>query len=371
MKPAESKQSPLHDAHVAAGGRLVDFAGWRLPIQYRGVIEEHNTVRTKVGLFDVSHMGEASVRGPQALEFLQQVTCNNVARLVPGRAHYSGLMTPDGCFVDDLLIYQLDADDYLLVINAANTPKDLAWLERHATDFDVRLSNDSAAWCQLALQGPLAETVLASLTELDLPAIHYYGFARTVLQGADCIVSRTGYTGEDGFEIYGPAGAGVTLWSALLEAGAPHGIAPIGLGARDTLRLEAKMALYGNDIDDSTTPYEADLAWIVKLKKGDFVGREALRRQKKDGLTRKLVGFEMRGRAIARHGFKAVHDGRPVGQVTSGSFAPYLKKSIGLAYLPIELTEVGTAFDIDIRGRNEPAEVVATPFYKREPQGGA
>lgn len=371
MKPAESKQSPLHDAHVAAGGRLVDFAGWRLPIQYRGVIEEHNTVRTKVGLFDVSHMGEASVRGSQALEFLQQVTCNNVARLVPGRAHYSGLMTPDGCFVDDLLVYQLDADDYLLVINAANTPKDLAWLERYATEFDVRLSNDSAAWCQLALQGPLAETVLASLTELDLPAIHYYGFARTVLQGADCIVSRTGYTGEDGFEIYGPAGAGVTLWSALLEAGGPHGIAPIGLGARDTLRLEAKMALYGNDIDDSTTPYEADLAWIVKLKKGDFVGREALQRQKKNGLTRKLVGFEMRGRAIARHGFKAVHDGRPVGQVTSGSFAPYLKKSIGLAYLPIELTEVGTAFDIDIRGRNEPAEVVATPFYKRETNGGA
>jgi aminomethyltransferase len=367
LKPAEPiRQSPLHDAHVTAGGRLVDFAGWRLPIQYRGVIEEHNAVRTKVGLFDVSHMGEVSVRGAQALDFLQHVTCNNVARLAPGRAHYSGLMTPEGCFVDDLLVYQLDEEDYLLVINAANTAKDVAWLVRHASEFDVRVSDDSARWCQLALQGPLAETVLASLTDLDLAAIRYYGFERTALQGADSIVSRTGYTGEDGFEIYGPAEAGMRLWSALLEAGAPHGIAPIGLGARDTLRLEAKMTLYGNDIDDSTTPYEADLAWIAKLKKGDFVGRDVLARQKQDGLTRKLVGFEMRGRAIARHGFKAVLDGRPVGEVTSGSFAPYLKKSIGLAYLPIDLTEVGTEFEIEIRSRTEPAEVVATPFYKRD-----
>jgi aminomethyltransferase len=345
---------------------LVDFAGWRLPIQYRGVIEEHNTVRTKVGLFDVSHMGEVSVRGPQALDFLQHVTCNNVARLTPGRAHYSGLMTPQGCFVDDLLVYQLDDDDYLLVVNAANRDKDVAWLVRHASEFDVQVSDDSARWCQLALQGPHAEAVLASLTDLDLSSIRYYGCERTLLRGADCIVSRTGYTGEDGFEIYGPAEAGLSLWSALIDAGAPHGIAPIGLGARDTLRLEAKMALYGNDIDDSTTAYEADLAWIVKLKKGDFVGREALVRQKQDGLKRKLVGFEMRGRAIARHGFKAVVDAKPVGQVTSGSFAPYLKKSIGLAYLPIELTEVGTAFEVEIRGRTEPAEVVATPFYKRD-----
>jgi len=367
LKPAESiRESPLHDAHVAAGGRLVDFAGWRLPIQYRGVIEEHNTVRTKVGLFDVSHMGEVSVRGSQALDFLQHVTCNNVARLSPGRAHYSGLMTPEGCFVDDLLVYQLGDDDYLLVINAANSAKDVAWLDRHASEFDVQVSDDSARWCQLALQGPQAETVLASLIDLDLPSIRYYGFERTLLCGADCIVSRTGYTGEDGFEIYGPAAAGLSLWSALIEAGAPHGIAPIGLGARDTLRLEAKMTLYGNDIDDSTTAYEADLAWIVKLKKGDFVGREALVQQRRDGLKRKLVGFEMRGRAIARHGFMAVLDRRPVGQVTSGSFAPYLKKNIGLAYLPIEMTEVGTAFEVEIRGRTEPADVVATPFYKRD-----
>jgi len=344
----------------------VAFAGWHLPIQYRGVIEEHNTVRTKVGLFDVSHMGEVSVRGSQALEFLQQVTCNNVARLVPGRAHYTGLLTPEGCFVDDLLIYQLNADDYLLVINAANTAKDLEWLERHASDFDVRLSNDSAKWCQLALQGPHAEAVLSSLSGLDLTAIRYYGFMRAEVEGADCIVSRTGYTGEDGFEIYAPAEAGMPLWSALLEAGAPRGIAPIGLGARDTLRLEARMALYGNDIDDTTTPFEADLGWIVKLKKGEFVGREALLRQQQHGLTRKLAGFEMRGRVIARHGYKVLHDGRPVGEVTSGSFAPFLKKSIGLVYLPIELTDEGTAFEIEIRGRMEPAEVVATPFYKRD-----
>ena len=346
------------------------FAGWHLPIQYRGVIEEHNTVRTKVGLFDVSHMGEVSVRGSQALEFLQQVTCNNVARLVPGRAHYTGLLTPEGCFVDDLLIYQLNADDYLLVINAANTAKDLEWLERHAPDFDVRLSNDSARWCQLALQGPHAEAVLSSLSGLDLTAIRYYGFMRAEVEGADCIVSRTGYTGEDGFEIYAPAEAGMPLWSALLEAGAPRGIAPIGLGARDTLRLEARLALYGNDIDETTSVVEADLSWIVKPDKGPFNGRDVLVRQMEQGVARKLVGFEMRGRAIARPGYEALVDGEALGRVTSGTHSPTLRKSIGLAYLPIERTEPGCDFTVKIRGREEPAVVVPTPFYKRPKKRG-
>jgi len=361
----ELKHTPLHAAHVAAAGRMVAFVGWHMPVQYRGVIEEHNTVRRKAGLFDVSHMGEVAVRGPQALDYLQHLTCNNVARLVPGRAHYTGLMTSDGCFVDDMLIYHLADDEYMVVINAANSAKDVAWFHKHAAVFDVEVRDESEQWAQLAVQGPRAEALLDPLTTAELGEIRYYGFARTDVRGIECIVSRTGYTGEDGFEIYAPAEAGEELWTAVLEAGEPHGIAPIGLGARDTLRLEARMALYGNDIDDTTTAYEADLGWIVKLKKGGFIGREALARQKEDGLTRKLVGFEMQGRAIARHGHRAYRDAREVGKVTSGSFAPYLEKRIGLAYLANEWTDVGTAFEVEIRGRRVGAVVVPTPFYKR------
>jgi aminomethyltransferase len=362
---SELKRTPMHAAHVAAGGRMVAFGGWHMPVQYSGLIEEHVTVRERVGLFDVSHMGEVSVRGPQALDYLQYLTSNNVARLEPGRAHYTGLMTPSGCFVDDMLIYQLDRDDYLVVINAANIDKDVAWFLKHAPAFDVRVENVSDQWAQLAVQGPAAAPVVAALTEVDVDDIRYYGFVRASVAGVEAILSRTGYTGEDGFEIYAPAESGERLWHAVLRAGEPRGIAPIGLGARDTLRLEARMALYGNDIDETTTAYEADLGWIVKLKKGEFVGREALVEQKRRGLERKLVGFEMRSRAIARHGYDAVVAGGRPGRVTSGSFAPFLRKNIGLAYLPIEATEIGTEFEIEIRGRRESAVVVPTPFYKR------
>ena len=336
------KTTPLHDVHCQAGARMVEFAGWDMPVQYTGVIDEHMAVRTRAGLFDVSHMGEVEVKGPESLAYLQHVTCNDVSRLAPGRIQYSAITTPEGTFVDDLLVMKMAELDYLLVINAGNTPKDVDWLHYHAKGYDVRVENVSRAWCQLALQGPKAQEILQPLTSAVLPAIKYYGF-----------------------ELYGPGDAAETLWHAVLAAGAPHGLVPAGLAARDTLRLEAKMALYGNDIDETTTVLEADLGWILKIEKGEFLGREALLRQKAEGLTRMLVGFETEGRAVARHGYVATSKGQPVGTVTSGTFAPFLKKNIGLAYLPIALTEPGSRFEIDIRGRAEPAVVVPTPFYKR------
>jgi len=359
------RTTPLNRAHRQAGARMVDFAGWDMPVQYTGVIDEHVAVRTRAGLFDVSHMGEVEVKGPESLAYLQHVTSNDVARLAAGRIQYSALTTPEGTFVDDLLVHKMGENDYFLVINAGNTPKDVDWLHYHAKGFDVRVEDVSATFGQIALQGPRAQEILQPLTKAALPAMKYYTFERAEVAGAPCILARTGYTGEDGFELYAPVDATEPLWYALLGSGAPHGLVPAGLAARDTLRLEAKMALYGNDIDDSTTVLEADLGWILKLEKGDFLGREVLARQKSLGITRKLVGFETEGRAIARHGFRAMLDGRPVGQVTSGTFAPFLKKNIGLAYLPVALTEPGTRFEVEIRGRREPAVVVPTPFYKR------
>jgi len=360
-----TRKTPLHAAHVAAGGRMVDFAGWAMPVQYSGVIEEHLAVRERVGLFDVSHMGEAAVRGPEAEAFLQYVTCNDVARLKPGRAHYTALMRPEGTFVDDLLVYRLD-DGFLLVLNAANTAKDVAWLREHAPQFDVDVVDASADWAQLALQGPRAAELLDSLADPRPSALRYYAHAGVRVEGVNCLVSRTGYTGEDGFEIYAPPAAAEALWDRLLETGRAFGILPVGLGARDTLRLEAGMMLYGNDIDETTTVLEAGLGWIVKLGKGEFLGREVLARQREEGIRRKLAGFEMRGRAIARHGYAAEKEGREVGRVTSGTFAPFLKKSIGLAYLPVEHASEGTELGVRIRGRSESAVVVPTPFYKRE-----
>lgn len=357
--------TPLHRVHVEAGARMVEFVGWHMPVQYTGVVDEHLAVRTRAGVFDVSHMGEIAVRGPEALPFLQHITCNDVARLVPGRIHYNALMTPNGAFVDDLLVYELAKDDYLLVVNAANAPKDVAWVADQARRFDVSVRDVSANWFQIALQGPRSLEILSPLTPADLASMKYYAFAESAVDGVPCIVSRTGYTGEDGFEIYGPPAEAERVWYALLGSGAPHGLVPVGLGARDTLRLEAKMALYGNDIDDTTTVLEADLGWIVKLEKGPFIGSDVLARQKERGVERKLVGFETEGRAVARHAYPAARDGRTVGAVTSGSYAPFLKKNVGLVYLPKGMWEPGTRFEVEIRGRLEPAIVVPTPFYKR------
>ena len=359
------RHTPFHDAQLNAGAKLVSFAGWHLPVRFQGLIEEHLAVRTRAGLFDVSHMGEAAVRGPQSLDFLQTLTCNDVGRLSPGRVQYNALTTEDGTFVDDLLVYRLAEDDFLLVINAANTAKDLSWLRAHAEKFEVEVQDESERWAQLAIQGPNAAQALQPAVPQSLRELGYYRFIHAEVDSVPCVVSRTGYTGERGFEIYAPAGEAARLWEILLDTGAAHGLVPVGLGARDTLRLEAKLALYGNDIDETTTVVEADLGWIVKPQKGEFLGRDVLARQLEEGVSRKLVGFEMLGRRIARHGHAACLDGRPIGRVTSGSYSPTLEKNIGLAYLPRELCEPRTEFQVEIRGRTEPAVVVPTPFYKR------
>ena len=359
------RRTPLHGLHQELGGRLVPFAGWEMPVQFSGVVAEHFAVRQAAGLFDVSHMGELRVTGPGALPLLQSLTPNDVSRLVPGRAQYSALTTDSGGFVDDIIVYRRGEESFLLVTNAANTPKDLAWIRERggaAADAVEDLSDETAL---LALQGPRSPAILQTLTDLDLAAIRYYRFAEGRIAGVPGTVARMGYTGEDGFEIMVPAGEAERLARRLLEAGAPEGLVPTGLGARDTLRLEAKMALHGNDIDEDHSVEEADLGWIVKPDKGDFIGRAALVAQREAGLSRKLVGFELRGRGVPRHGYPIRVNGEPFGEVTSGGHAPFLKKSIGLAYLPADACDPGQAFEVEIRGRAVPAEVVPTPFYVR------
>lgn len=361
------KKTALNAAHRQLGGKMVEFAGWDLPTQFKGVIEEHMAVRTKAGLFDVSHMGEVEISGPDSLDFLQWITCNNAAKLKVGQIQYSALMHEAGTFVDDLLVNRLDENRYMLCINAANVDKDVAYIQSQARG-DVTVTNRSDDYVQLALQGPNALPILAKFTDADLENLKYYRLVHDAVLGAPSIISRTGYTGEDGFEIYTAPEHAEKIWFALLEHGEQggYGLQPVGLAARDTLRLEAKMALYGNDIDDSTTVYEADLGWIVKLKKGDFIGRDVLAQQKAEGVKRILAGFEMVERGIARHGYPIVHGGEECGRVTSGSFAPFLKKNIGLGYVPQELSPVGTEIAVLIRGREVPARIVETPFYKRQ-----
>ena len=366
MNEGKTRRTPLHECHLEAGGRMVPFAGWEMPVQYRGVIEEHKAVRSAVGLFDVSHMGEIQVSGRRALDFLQFVTCNDVSKLTPGRAHYTGLMTPRGTFVDDLLVHMMGERRYFLVVNAANKDKDYAYLCAQVSVFeDADVEDLSASYAQLAIQGPKALDVAQRLTAAPLAEMRYYRFLEGKFGDSDAVIARTGYTGEDGFEIYVPAEEGPRLWRAVLSAGAPEGIMPCGLGARDTLRFEACMPLYGNDIDDTTTPLEAGLDWIVKLDKGAFLGREALLRQSRDGVRRRLVGFEMRGRGIPRHGYPIRSGTERVGQVTSGTMAPSLGKALGMGYVPIELEPVGSQFEVEIRDTRVLAEVVQKPFYRR------
>jgi len=356
----------LHSNHVALQAKMIEFFGWDMPIEYSGIVEEHLAVRKQAGLFDVSHMGEIRVAGPQALDFIQYMTPNNAARVHPGKAQYSALTTPEGTFIDDLLVYALDDSRYLLVVNAANVDKDYAWICDHVGGFDVKTENVSAEYTQMALQGPRALEILQPLTDGELSGMPSFGSARMRVAGEESLVSRTGYTGEDGFEVYTKSSNPGGIWEAILEEGRPFGIRPIGLGARDTLRLESCLMLYGNDIDHTTTVLEAGLRWVVKFKKGDFLGRDALLKQKKDGLTRKLVGFEITGRGIARSHYPVYAEGRKVSEVTSGTFSPFLKKSIGLAYLPVEYIEVNTEIEVGVRGKRIPARVVPTPFYKRE-----
>ncbi len=361
------QRTPLYDVHRELGAKLIDFGGWEMPVQYAGILEEHRAVRERVGLFDVSHMGEFDVMGPDALAFLQRLTPNDVARLDDGRIHYSAFLTEKGTFVDDLLVYRKAADAYLLVVNAGNTPKDFAWATSHVQG-NVRVADRSRDYALIAVQGPKAAALLARVCRPDPSDLPYYGFRSTRVAGADALVSRTGYTGEDGFEVYCRPEDSAGLFRRLLEEGRPDGVAPCGLGARDTLRLEAKMALYGNDIDDTVTALEADLGWIVKFGKGDFIGRDALLAQKQAGVPRRLAGFEMVDRGIARHGYPAKTGAGP-GVVTSGTHSPTLGRPIGLALLPSRATGVGTEFQVEIRGRDAAARVVPTPFYKRsDPQ---
>jgi len=343
---------------------MVPFGGWEMPVEYSGLIAEHQAVRSAAGLFDVSHMGQFEVSGPGALAFLQRVTANDVAKLAVGRAQYSALPMPNGCPVDDVVVYRRGDERYLIVVNAANVDKDWAWLRAQGPS-DCSLDDQSAAFALVALQGPKAEAILQGLTPLDLQAIVFYHFAEAPVCDHQAIVARTGYTGEDGFELFLPPEAAPAVWRRLVEAGGPHGLLPAGLGARDTLRLEARMLLYGNDMDETTTLIEAGLGWIVSSEKGEFNGRQVLSDQKAHGAPRKLVGFEATERGIPRHGYPVFLGEEQSGAVTSGTFAPFLQKSIGLAYLPSARAAVGTELAVGIRGRRIGARVVKTPFYKR------
>jgi len=343
---------------------MVDFGGWDMPVQYSGIIEEHNAVRTGVGMFDVSHMGEIEIRGPEAAQLAEFVTTNHVAKLKIGQAHYSGLLYPHGGFVDDILVHKVAGDHYFLCVNASNQDKDFEHI-RSVNRFDAQVENAGDRYAQLAIQGPRARAALQKLTPVDLAAIRYYWFTDGEVAGVPARIAHTGYTGEDGYEIYVAPAEARRIWNLVMDAGAEFGIKPCGLGARNTLRLEAKMALYGHEIDASISPFEADLAWIVKLDKGDFVGREPLLRQREAGVTRKLVGFEMRGRGIGREGYEVRLDGAPAGWVTSGSPSPTLCKNIGLCYLPVARARPGEAIEIVIRNQPVDAVTVETPFYKR------
>jgi len=359
----EPKKTALYEIHKNAGAKLVEFAGYWMPVQYRGIIEEHKKVRSSVGMFDVSHMGEFIIKGSRAAEFLQKMTLNDLTKLADHRAQYTGMCYDHGGMVDDLIVYRFPTY-YMVIVNASNVTKDVNWMEDHLTP-GVQLTNISDEYALLAVQGRHAERMLQKLTKLDLSSIKYYWFGLSQIAGVEVVFSRTGYTGEDGFEVGLDAKYAPKLWNAILEAGQEFGIEPIGLGARDTLRLEMKYCLYGNDIDETTNPLEAGLGWITKLEKGDFIGREALIKAKENGIKRKLVGFELKERAVPRHGYKILKDGNEIGYVTSGTFSPSLEKGIGMGYVNVPFNEVGTAITIDIRGKQTAAEVVKTPFYQR------
>jgi aminomethyltransferase len=360
------KKTPLNARHRSLGARMVDFSGWDMPVEYSGLVAEHMAVRRAAGLFDVSHMGEIEIAGKDALAAVQHITSNDASRLAVGQIQYSALTTPQGTFVDDLLVYKLTDEHFMLVVNAGNIAKAAAWITRQiAGAGDAVAVNSSSRYALLALQGPRALDVLQPMTGANIADLKYYWFTTGEVAGVRCTVSRTGYTGEDGFEVFVPPPSAERVWNAILEAGAPAGVVPAGLGARDTLRLEASMRLYGNDIDETTTVVEADLNWIVGWKKAEFLGDDVLRRQKADGTARQIVGFEVLDRAIARHGYDVYVDGEKAGVVTSGTQTPFLKKAIGMAYVPKTHAAPGSTIHIDVRGRRVKAQVVPMPFYKR------
>ena len=343
---------------------MVEFAGWEMPVQYQGVIEEHRNVRSRAGLFDVSHMGEIEVRGGGATEFCQRMTANDVARMKPFQAQYNLLLNERGGIIDDVIFYRLEENVFFICVNASNSDKDFIWLSEHSKGA-VEVENVSARYAQLALQGPRAEEILQPLTALPLGQLKSFYFAFGDVGAIRCLIARTGYTGEEGFELYCNSEDGAKLWTALLDAGAAAGLSPAGLGARDTLRLEKAYPLYGHELDDTTTPLEAGLDWVTKFSKADFMGRELLMRQKEQGVERKIAGLEMLQSGIARAGYGLYKNDVPIGRVTSGTKSPSLDKAIALGYVAIEHAPIGNTIDVEIRGRKVPAKIVSLPFYHR------
>jgi aminomethyltransferase len=370
MNMTSPRRTPLYDRHVALGGRMVDFAGWEMPVQYKGIIAEHLACRAAAAIFDVSHMGEVKIRGRDALASVQRIATNDASKLVDGRVQYAAMCRPTGGVVDDITVYRRGPEDYCFVVNASNADKDVAWIREHATG-DTRVEDVSAVTALIAVQGPRAPAIVQSVADreiLDLPRYWFReGAVKTPAGTIAATFSRTGYTGEDGFEVACPWERAGEVWDRLMEAGSADGIVPAGLGARDTLRLEAKMCLYGHELSEETTPLEAGIGWAVALDspaKGDFIGREALRRQKAEGLSRRLVGFEVTGAGIARQGYPILVGGKPAGVVTSGTKSPTLGKPIGLGYVPAGSAKPGTLIEIEIRGKAVAAVIVPTPFYK-------
>ena len=359
------KQTPFYSIHKALNAKLVPFAGYEMPIQYAGIMVEHKCVRESAGLFDVSHMGEFWVEGPEALQFVEYATANHVAALAAGQVQYSTMCLPSGGIVDDLLIYRF-ADRFMLVVNASNIAKDWEHLSTIAANYSVKLSNASDEVALLALQGPQAKNILSKLTPTKLEALEFYHFGVGQVAGLDMIISRTGYTGELGYELYHDPSGSEQLWQALMAAGEEYGLAPVGLGARDTLRLEMKFCLYGNDIDETTTPLEARLSWAVDLEHDNFLGREALLAQKAAGIPRFLVAFEVLERGLPRHGYELFSGDQKVGTVTSGGQSPSLQKGIGLAYVDQPFQKLNTDLQIDIRGKRLAVRIVKPPFVKKQ-----
>jgi len=359
----ELRKTPLYDAHVKHQGKLVPFAGFEMSVQYpTGINAEHQAVRTAAGLFDVCHMGEFILRGPQALDLIQKITVNDASKLNVWQAQYSAMCLEHGGIIDDLLVYR-GPDHYMLVVNASNKEKDLAWVQKQAGAFDVDVQDKSDETALLAIQGPRAAAIVGKISEAGLEDIGYYRFTLGEVAGVHGVISRTGYTGEDGFELYIPVDGAMVLWEALMEAGSGHGLVPAGLGCRDSLRLEMGYALYGNDLDEDHTPLESGLGWITKLDKGDFIGRDVLVKQKEDGVGRRLVGFKLTERGFPRHGYSIASDGQDVGEVTSGVVSPSLGVGVGMGYVPAELSKAGTEIGIRIRDKVIPAVVHRPPFY--------
>ncbi|NLN42502.1 MAG: glycine cleavage system aminomethyltransferase GcvT [Clostridiales bacterium] len=361
------KKTPLYDTHVALGGKIIDFGGWALPVQYSSILNEHHAVRNAAGLFDVSHMGEILIEGSGAQEFIQQMITNDISKMSPGRIVYSPMCYRNGGTVDDLLVYQLDTNRYLLVVNASNTQKDYEWLRDNCNTKDLAIKDVSADYGLIAIQGPASQKILQKLISIPLEEIRFFRFVDNVeVAGVKALISRTGYTGEDGFELYVSSDQTVKLWEEIMEAGANEGLVPAGLGARDTLRFEAALPLYGQELSPNISPLEAGLDRFVKLNKQDFIGKDALVEQSEEGLKRKLEGFEMIDRGMPRTGYKVQADGKDIGFVTSGGLAPTLKKNVGLALVRIQYSNLQDEFFIQVRGKSLKARVISTPFYLKQ-----